>query len=178
MLIYFGYNDFLPVAFRVQRDAGSQSKNAGLTDRELFEQRMSLRFRLTYALQKYSNLVRLFLLRGIPDADAIVLESKQTRVPEADRRWILSELRAMARHHGFQLVVVIPWYRAFDEHVPLLREVQSWDDVTVVDLPARLNNVPEPPASFFLDVVHPNPEGHRLIAREIGSQLQSSWQPE
>lgn len=168
VLIYFGFNDFLPVTFRAARDAGSKLQNAGLTDRELFEQRKTILYQFAYTIQKYSNLARLISFHTSHTSENVILDSGQVRVPESDRRWILSELRNMSREHGFRLVVIIPWYRDFDEHVPLLRELTAWNDITVVDLPAKLIDLPNLRGSYFLDRVHPNPDGHRLIAEVIG----------
>jgi len=175
VLIYFGYNDFLAVAFRAARDAGSEPQYVGLMDRELFEKRTTTLYRFIYTLQKYSNLARLISFHALPASENVALDSKRQRVPEPDRSWILSEFRSMSQEHGFQLIVVIPWYRNFEEHVPLLRELTTWDDITVVDLPTKLTDLPNPRESFFLDVVHPNPDGHRLIAEVIGEQLHTSW---
>ena len=41
VLLYFGFNDFLKVAFRERRDSLSDSDSARLTDRQLFAQRQS-----------------------------------------------------------------------------------------------------------------------------------------
>jgi hypothetical protein len=82
----------------------------------------------------------------------------------------------MSREHGFYLVVIIPWYRNFDKHIHLLREVVAWDDITVVDLPASLNNLPRPRIDYFFDRLHPNREGHRHIAAAIGEKLRLKWE--
>ena len=37
IITYFGFNDSLKVAYRTVRDPRSDRKNAGLTDRELYE---------------------------------------------------------------------------------------------------------------------------------------------
>ena len=175
VLIYFGYNDFRPVARRVRRDEGPNLLTEGLSDRAVLEARTTLRFRLTYALAKHSNLARLVILSSGAARDTVVANARNPRVPESDRRWILSELRRMASQHGFQLVIIIPWYRSFDKHEPLLREVKAWDEAIVVDLPAQLADLPAPRGSYFSDHVHPNQAGHRLIAEVIGEQLRRAW---
>ena len=175
VIVYFGYNDFLKIAYRARRDDGSVPGAGGMTDRELYQQRITRRSRVAFWLMEHSNFARLFLLRpAAPDED-IVLDRKAVRVPEADRRWILSEFRALSLQHGFRLVVVIPWYLSFQEHIPLLRELESWSDITVVDLPAAFADLPDPRASYFYDKVHPNSKGHELIVGKIARDLSNSW---
>lgn len=73
------------------------------------------------------------------------------------------------------MVVLIPWYREFDAHVPLLRELTAWgDDIIIIDIPAALKDLPNSGKSYFNDRVHPNPDGHRMIADVIGEQLRKS----
>jgi lysophospholipase L1-like esterase len=168
VMIYFGYNDSLPVAFRAQRDAMAQT--SGVTDRELYEQRRSLRFRLVYALQRHSNLARMasFSFGGKRNKVQI---GNMPRVPEEDRRRLLAELRALCRERGMRLIVLIPWYREYEAHVPLLRELAGADDIILIDLHARLADLPKPRTSYFDDAMHPNAEGHRLMAEAIAGEL-------
>ena len=45
------------------------------------------------------------------------------------------------------------------------------NDVLLVDLPRELSHLEEEKGRHFIDEVHPNPEGHRLIAETIGRVL-------
>lgn len=161
--IYFGYNDFLKVGYRTARDGEA----SGRTDRELFAQRQRPLARLLWSLRRWSALAR-WALRD--DPDGAVAQGSRARVPEADRRALLDELRQLCAEQGIALVVVIPWYLHFDLHIPLLRELRDAPDVVLVDLPWRLRGIPRPP--HFLDTLHPSPAGHRRIAAEIASVLQ------
>jgi lysophospholipase L1-like esterase len=92
-------------------------------------------------------------------------------VPEEDRRLLLTELRELCRERGLQLIVLIPWYREYTGHVPLLRELEGADDVILIDLHAMLVGLPKPRESYFDDTMHPTSEGHRLMAEAIAGEL-------
>lgn len=169
VLVYFGYNDFLPVSFRVERDAAADPTAAGVTDRELFELRQRASYRFTYALAERSNLVR-YLLFGRQHDLAIATDSTRPRVPEADRRRLLDELAELAAKHQFLLVIIVPWYRSFNEHAPLLRDFCSAAGVPIVDLPEILGELPRPQTDYFVDSIHPNSEGHDLIAKALARE--------
>ncbi len=72
----------------------------------------------------------------------------------------------------FGPVVVIPWYRDFVDHIPVLSELPAWEEVTVVDLPSTL---PSDAKDYFRDAKHPTVEGHRLIADGITEALRAAW---
>jgi lysophospholipase L1-like esterase len=171
VMIYFGYNDSLPVAFRAQRDAIAQT--SGLTDRELYEQRRSLRYRLAYTLQRHSNLVRMISFTSGGKQGKVQM-GRKPRVPENDRRRLLIELRELCRERGLRLIVLIPWYREYEGHVPLLRELAGADDVILIDLHAMLADAPKPRPSYFDDAMHPTSEGHRLMAEAIAGELRQA----
>jgi lysophospholipase L1-like esterase len=174
VLIYFGYNDFLPIGRNVF-DRRARGPAAVMTDRELFEKRKTRTVRLNLWLADRSNFFRLLLLRSISSAPPVDVDPTSPRVPEEDRRELLTDLRDWCVGHGLHLVVVIPWYRQFEGHIPLLRSFAASNDVPAVDLPARLGALPAPRASYFIDPVHPNARGHRLIAREIEEELRAKW---
>jgi len=158
VLLYFGYNDFLEVSYRTARDGDAR----GSTDRELYAQRRRPLARALWTLERSSRLAR-WALGAARSGE--VARGERRRVPAEDRRWLLERLRALCAEHGIVPVVVIPWYRHFDLHVPLLRELRDAPDVVLVDLPRRLREVERAP--YFLDTLHPNAAGHRLIGREI-----------
>ena len=163
VLLYFGYNDFLKVSYRAAREGVA----SGLSDRELYERRRRPLARALWTLERSSALARLALESG---REGQVVRGRGVRVPEQDRRQLLRELRQLCAEEGLQLVVVIPWYLHFDLHIPLLRELRNEPDVVLVDLPWRLRDTPR--TDYFLDTLHPNAKGHRLIAGEIAAVLQ------
>jgi len=181
VLLYFGYNDFLNVAFREKRDALGGRGAGGLTDLELFEQRRRFGNRLTDWMYRHSNLVRLvgsLVHRAdvptarMPDGDAAVrAQSNMPRVPEDDRWTALEGILDLCESRGIELIIVVPWYLGFEDHAPLLRRFASEHGVTIVDLPSMLESVPDERQRYFLDLSHPNEEGHRQIARAIAGVL-------
>jgi lysophospholipase L1-like esterase len=176
VMLYFGHNDFLPVAHRVKRDASSDSQSEALTDLELFERSRRPTARAVAALTQWSNLARLALFgreRVQRDESEIVSAEGLVRVPEADRRMLLERVLAHCRAHHLELVIVIPWYRDFRIHSDLLREFAAENDIVLVDLPSEFATVPT--ERYFIDPLHPTERGHRMIAAAIASTLEQAW---
>jgi len=174
VLVYFGYNDFLPIAFRSRRTAQTHEKSGGMTDSDVFNQRRRVPFRLAHALARRSNFVRI-LLFSRHGSHTGVTTSPAPRVPESDRRRLLADLKQLATENGLHLVIIAPWYREFEQHLPLLREFSANAGVPLVDLPEELQSLPRPRAEYFFDSVHPNSAGHELIATVIAESLQRLW---
>ena len=168
VLLYFGYNDFLPVAFLAERAGDAAGGARGLDDWELFDLRQRLPRRLLSSLIEHSNLVRGLLQLIVREPADLGTNPYRPRVPAEHRLRLLELARRFCDDHGIELVVVIPIYRSFSEHVALLKSFAQTAGVAVVDLPARL-----PPRftrnreSYFSDAAHPTPEAHRLIAAAI-----------
>jgi lysophospholipase L1-like esterase len=184
VLLYFGINDFLPIAFRERRDGGSGDPVAGLTDRELYLERRRPSARLLGWILEWSNLVRGLGALFADDAPPVTAEAAvervdgapyRVRVPEADRWSALSAIRNLCADAGIDLVVVIPWYRDFEGHAALLRRFAAGHGLPVVDLPAELAATPRPRSAYFQDPVHPNREGQQIIAVEILDLVEQRW---
>lgn len=172
VMLYFGFNDFLRVAFRSNRDAGNTKATSGLTDRELFNKRSGLSYKFFDFMLNKSNLFRLILVRNSNEfKEKSISKSKKKRVPELDRRWVLNQFYELSRQYNFRLIVIVPWYSDFEKHAPLLRELDAWENVTLIDLPEKLKGLPKPIKDYFKDRVHPNAIGHQLIANEISKEL-------
>ena len=124
---------------------------------------------------RHSNFARLVLLHGLREDGNVSIRSRGTRVPDSDRRWVLEGFRRFCQEHGLRLVVIIPLYRAFEDHIPLLREVVRWKEVTLVDLPDALEEHSDTRSRWFVDDLHPTAEGHRRFADEIAKALHESW---
>lgn len=168
-LLYFGYNDFLPVAFLAERAGGAAVTPVGHNDWELYDQRQALPYRVFSALLRVSNLVR-----GLAGAAArrsegsLERDEGRVRVPEDHRRRLIRMAKHYADRSGIGLVLIIPIYREFDRHAALLRELATAESIPLVDLPARLSETfHADPGRYFLDTVHPSPLGHRRIAEAI-----------
>jgi lysophospholipase L1-like esterase len=180
VLLYFGFNDFLPVAFREQRDPLARAGSRGLTDRQLFELRRRWPTRVQGWLFRQSNLLRWVGSRHhatSQDRGGDLVESADlVRVPEDDRWGALTEIAGLCRRGGIDLVVIVPWYGGFEDHAPLLRRLAAEFDLPLVDLPAAFRHLPESEAHELLaDRTHPNAEGHALIAEEVWRVVGPRW---
>jgi len=173
VIVYFGFNDFLPA---VARGATTGASVAGSTDAERFRHLRSRAGQLRFWLTVHSNLFRWISSRREPMTDEPVSDVAQLRVPKQDRIRSLTRLKKLSDREGLRLVVVIPWYPRFEAHAPLLRRFARVNDVSLVDLPSELRELPKPRAAYFSDRLHPTAEGHRLIARIIRENLERLWE--
>ena len=172
VLVYFGANDFTPIIRRTTR-SGPLDEGVGVTDRELFERRRNPLVRAASLLLTHSNLFRIAALDS--DAPTSSDPPRRSRLSTVDRRRVLRELREMCRARGVRLVVLIPWYREFEMHIPLLREFAATTDVPVIDLPEKLSERSGPREDYFMDKIHPNAKGHEAIAEAISEDLFVLW---
>jgi len=178
IIIYFGYNDFLPIAFRESRDAGARKSLVGKTDLELRAKHDTFTHRLFYFLAKHSHLVRSFAFKEEFTEDDIIRGKGNPRVPEADRLLMLQEITDLCKSRHKHLIVVIPWYKHFRKHIPLLRRFTAGNNVHVVDLPQMLKDLNSHRDRYFNDSVHPNATGHALIAKQIEKGIRARWPAE
>jgi len=57
----------------------------------------------------------------------------------------------------------------------VLRRFAAEHDVIMIDLPRLLSKAPQPRAEYFQDQIHPNSEGHRLIAEAALATPRARW---
>jgi lysophospholipase L1-like esterase len=177
VFLYFGYNDYLPVSFRERRDTLRQNRQNGLTDRELITLRRKAPSRFLVWLWNHSNIARYLSFGRDRSEDVVRSNPDKPRVPETDRRWFLQRFVELSKRHQFRLVIIVPWYRNFSQHGPVLREFANCDEVIVVDLPNLLTQMTTDEQQYFFDDIHPTSTGHRIIAEAIYDRLKPHWQP-
>jgi len=177
VMIYFGYNDFLPVANLRKRDGMATESTRGLNDWELFEERQAFSWKLSYWLARRSNLVRAVLSfqqkRAKPEA--IMANPDKVRMPREHREKLLKRFHDFCKEMDIEFIIVVPWYLKFKKHVALLRKFAEENKVAIVDLPKDLKKSPKQKKRYFRDSTHPNPKGHRIIAEAIANELRLLW---
>ncbi|MDH3404989.1 MAG: SGNH/GDSL hydrolase family protein [Acidobacteriota bacterium] len=170
VLTYFGFNDFLRVGFRAERDAMLDPATAGLTDRELLSARSKPLARALLWLEGRSNFARWAMGRQPPNE---LRRGTKVRVPETDRLFFYEELRELCRARRIRLVVLVPIYRSFHRHERFLRALGD-SGFEVLDLPTLLAPGLPDRRPYFFDPVHPRAELHRLIGEAVAKGVAAS----
>lgn len=178
VMIYFGYNDFLPVAFLSRRDALLTEETTGLNDWELFEQKQKFFPTMKIWLTERSNFVRglMTLFQSELDQKSIGKNEKKFRVPPEHRERLLEMFGDFCAERNIQFIIVVPWYSYFTKHEALLREYAARSGITIVDLPYKLKHLAAVKKKYFRDNLHPNTRGHRLIAEAVTEVLSQLWE--
>lgn len=177
VMIYFGHNDFLPVANLRKRDGMATEATRGFNDWELFERRQAFSWKLSYWLAQRSNLVRAFFAfqqKKIKPA-AIKINPDQVRVPREHREKLLKMFQDYCAERDIVFIIIVPWYLKFKKHIALLRKFAGENNIAIVDLPKALGIPPKQKKRYFRDSTHPNPKGHRIIAEAIANELRHLW---
>jgi len=177
VMIYFGHNDFLPVANLRKRDGMASEATRGLNDWELFEQRQAFSWKLSYWLAQRSNLVRTVLSfqQKKVKAEAIKVNPDKVRVPRELRKKLLKMYQDYCAERDIAFIIIVPWYLKFKKHIALLRKFAEQNNISIVDLPKALRIPPKQKKRYFRDSTHPNPRGHRIIAEAIANELRNLW---
>ena len=93
------------------------------------------------------------------------------RVSKAERREILRELREFCAAKNIVLVLIHPAYQTTVRHDCTLTKFCRRMKVPMVEAFDYLRSSDLDPKSVFVDLVHPNPRGHRLLARGLFDYL-------
>jgi lysophospholipase L1-like esterase len=122
------------------------------------------------------------LLIGLPDigidprmigsagkSPALNEASLGRRVSDAERLANLQHLQAFCREHGIPLVVIHPAYRDTTAHECLLTQFCKEHGAVMFDAFPSLHPRNASADSLFLDLWHPTPGGHRLLARDLAA---------
>ncbi len=180
VLLYCGINDYLPVTYLQRRAKGAAVITEPLTDWQLHRRRRAPRARIHQWLHDELNLYRILfkLIGGHPAGrrkGQLRAKRDQARVPDTEREMLLDKIVALCEQRGIELAIIIPWYVEFETHIPLLRRFALTRDVPLVDLPVEFCDLPGERIQYFLDPVHPNAEGHRLMAERIAQVVKPRW---
>ncbi len=182
ILLYFGFNDFLPTGHRARRDAADTATNESRPDLEILTSREHPFERMRSWLREHSNAYRhLSSLSSTKELNETTTELESDRrasqrVPEAHRIEILKRILGICRDNSIHLTIAIPWYKSFRDHAPVLRDFAREHRVPVIDLPNLLEHIPTSMIDdCFLDEVHPSALGHSLIASTALPRLRTEW---
>lgn len=173
VLIYHGYNDFLPTTYVAKR-SGAPEGQIGLTDRELFAERARFPNRLDLYLYFESAAYR--WLRAAKTGSrrnaSTPQRSNVRRVPEADRRALLEAMASLLDSKEIPLVVLVPAYRGFGKHRAALIEFAERTGRMAIDLRTTLPSRNRDRLPLFRhDGVHPVPLLHARFAERISARL-------
>jgi lysophospholipase L1-like esterase len=177
VMIYFGHNDFLPVANLRKRDGMATDSTRGLNDWELYEQRQAISWKIGYWLARRSNLVRAVMAfqKNNAKPEAIKQNPNKVRVPREHREKLLKMFQDYCAQRDIEFIIVVPWYMTFKKHIALLRKFAAENDILIIDLPKALKIGPKQKKRYFRDSTHPNPRGHRAIAEAIAAGIRHLW---
>jgi hypothetical protein len=173
VMIYHGYNDFLPTTFAAGR-SGTREGESGKTDRERFEARSQFPANLDLLLSDSSAAWR--WLRGRlsadPERQLEFKRGKRRRVPGPERVQILAAMRQQLDAKGVGFVILIPIYRSFARHRDVLLDFAERTDTPAIDLAVTVPPRPRDRVELFRDDgVHPTPALHSRFAAVIGRSL-------
>lgn len=193
VIVYHGYNDFLGTSFVARRveGTGDDAEASGTTDLALAMRPRGTMERVGEWLNANSRAFRVIGHRMRQMAQDAKSEAPKTnvdeamasgdddgvRVPEEDRREVLGRMARLAEQHDFELVILVPCYREFDEHRALLFEVADAENVAIIDLEAAVEALGGARDDHFADASHPGARLHAefaaLLCEKLGARIAS-----
>ncbi len=187
VLVYHGYNDFLGTSFVARRVEGSgeDAESHAATDLELATRPRGSMERVGEWLNANSRAFRVLGHRMRQMAQDAKSEEPTTnvdeamasgdddgvRVPEEERREVLARMASLAKRRGFELVILVPCYREFDEHRDVLFEVANAEGLTIIDLEAAVEALGGSRDDHFADASHPGERLHAEFAALLCERL-------
>jgi lysophospholipase L1-like esterase len=178
ILVYHGFNDFLPTNFLAQR-IGSGAVQ--LSDLSMLERRHRLDQRVSAWLVGHSLILQWVhhLLEPTaapqgPVAETLPQKNQEAvRVPALERRTMLVRMQELARSHGATLIILVPCYGDFTDHRDLLLGFAREHGVPAIDMEDAIERAGGERRSLFADRVHPGARLHEAMADEIAAYLAS-----
>lgn len=173
VLVYHQHNDLLAAGVV---DPKNYLYRVPDTDRALYEARLPWKGVLALAYRSRAYLwVRGLLLRAPTDLPPVTstpgVRPPRVRVPDDDRRLALGWLARRCAPPDCRLVVLQPTYGLPMPPDTLLADEARRLGLGWVDLPAARRASGLPDDRFYLDLVHPTVEGHRVIADAVAPTL-------
>ena len=198
VLFYHELNDFLPSSIRTNDfmsavpRSGSATDESGLmcTDRQYYRSHNRAAHRELMSLSAiYRSINFLVSRRAIEalqtqNAQQMMMPNVMTpaglrqlelpsRVSAEERKEIMEELLAHCRRNEIQLVMIHPAYRDSKRHACDLTRFCQRNSVPMFAAFDSLHADTEQDDQLYLDSAHPNPEGHRRVARDLAEMLTS-----
>ncbi len=129
---------------------------------------------------EYINTNRTCHIMTIEDPIEFLIRDRRSIVNQREigfehRREVLARMKELCQERGLHLTIIIPWYRRYSDHVVPTRMLARELDLVSVDLPRALEGYSEERRDYFSDPVHPNEQGHALIAEEIIEVAREQW---
>ncbi|MEE8170547.1 MAG: GDSL-type esterase/lipase family protein [Phycisphaerae bacterium] len=182
VMIYQGFNDFLPTAHVAQRIERIPEGAKGITDLD-FLNALNSRWnvRLNSWMITHSVAYRWVEHRLNPLTESDVEAARKLartavapRVPAPDRLSTLRRFHEMTRREGVTLIVLVPAYRWYVAHCRLLLDFCRSEDVHCIDLELAVKRAGAERATLFADAVHPVSRLHGLFAEQICEHIQTN----
>ena len=191
VLFYHEANDYLPSSIR-ERGGSSDELGLSLTDRQLYESTKYWLYRKLLACSATCRFIAFQAARrrisGLQGRDGsaddpnaqIVAQFKSVatpggirrldlppRVTPEERKENLERLWSLCREHGIILVVIHPSYALSTQHECELTEFCKRRNVPTIDAFHSIHPDWAESDELFLDLFHPNPQGHERLAKDL-----------
>ena len=159
VLFYHEQNDALPAAY---------------SDRELYESQTHAWHRELADWSAVYRVISNALARRKIEAQRGLFSIGTRRVPLQEQWKNLQELEEVCRSHGIALVIIHPAYADSVPHTCVLTKFCKQTGVKMYEAQTVLHPSGRRKRELFADECHPNPEGHKALARGLFRFLNDS----